>query len=400
MSDESVYLDFAATTPVDPRVLEAMLPYFTAQFGNPSSLYTQARAARQAMDRARGTIASLLGARASEIIFTSGGSESDNAAIKGAVWARLERGSHVVTTQIEHHAVLHTCEWLERFGVETTFVPVDPDGLVDPRAVARAMRPTTVVVSVMHANNEIGTIQPLTEIAEIAHAHGALMHSDAVQTGGHIPVDVNALHVDLLSLSAHKFYGPKGAGALFVRRGSPWLPLQQGGGQERGRRAGTENVPAIVGMATALALACESMDDEADRLTRLRDRLVHHVLASIPGSSLNGHAVLRLPNNASFCFAGVDGESMLLNLDIQGIAASSGSACMAGSIDPSHVLLALGLPRELAASATRLTLGRSTTDRHIDRVLEVLPAVVARLRAIDREQATESAGLTGVSRHA
>jgi cysteine desulfurase len=391
MSDETVYLDFAATTPVDARVVEAMLPYFGEQFGNPSSLYTQARAARQALDRARGTVAALLGARTSEIIFTSGGSESDNAAIKGVVWANRDHGNHVVTTAIEHHAVIHTCEWLQRFDVETTFVPVGSDGIVDPAAIANAIRPTTVLVSAMHANNEIGTLQPLAEIAEVAHARGVLLHTDAVQTGGHVPIDVNALGVDLLSLSAHKFYGPKGIGVLFVRRGTPWLPMQQGGGQERGRRAGTENVASIVGLATALTLACETIDEEAGRVRLLRDRLAREILRRIPGSSLNGHRDLRLPNNANFCFAGVDGESMLLNLDMQGIAASSGSACTAGSIDPSHVLLALGLPRDLAVGSLRLSLGRSTTDAHIDRVLEVLPTVVARLRAISGEQLGASA---------
>ena len=391
MSDETVYLDFAATTPVDARVVEAMLPYFGEQFGNPSSLYTQARAGRQALDRARGTVASLLGARTSEIIFTSGGSESDNAAIKGVVWANRERGNHVVTTAIEHHAVIHTCEWLQRFDVETTFVPVGSDGIVDPAAIAKAIRPTTVLVSAMHANNEIGTLQPLAEIAEVAHARGVLLHTDAVQTGGHVPIDVNALGVDLLSLSAHKFYGPKGIGVLFVRRGTAWLPIQQGGGQERGRRAGTENVAAIVGLATALTLACETIDEEAGRVRLLRDRLIREILRRIPGSILNGHRDLRLPNNANFCFAGVDGESMLLNLDMQGIAASSGSACTAGSIDPSHVLLALGLPRDLAVGSLRLSLGRGTTDAHIDRVLDVLPTVVARLRAISDEQLGASA---------
>ncbi len=395
MSDDTVYLDFAATTPVDARVIEAMLPYFGELFGNPSSVYTQARTARQAVDRARGTVASLLGAMASEVIFTSGGTESDNAAIKGAIWANRERGNHVVTTQIEHHAVIHTCEWLQRFGVETTYVPVESDGIVDPAAIAKAMRPTTVLVSTMHANNEIGTLQPLAEIAEIAHAHGALLHTDAVQTAGQLPLDVSALGVDMLSLSAHKFYGPKGIGVLFVRRGCPWLPTQQGGGQERGRRAGTENVASVVGLATALALARDSMSREAERSRLLRDRLITGILSRVPGSVVNGHRERRLPNNANFTFIGVDGESMLLNLDMQGVAASSGSACTAGSIDPSHVLLALGMPRDLAASALRLSLGRSTTDAHIDRVLDILPAVVARLRAINRKQSVARAERTG-----
>jgi cysteine desulfurase len=385
MQDEMIYLDHAATTPVDPRVVEAMLPYFTTDFGNPSGLYAQARAPRQALDKARATVAVLLGAKPSELIFTSGGSESDNAAIKGVVWAAGDRGTHVITTQIEHHAVLHTCGWLERFGVETTYVPVDADGLVDPKAIAAAIRPTTVLVSVMHANNEIGTIQPLAEIAAIAHAHGIPLHSDAVQTGGQIALDVNALGVDLLSLSAHKFYGPKGVGVLYVRRGTSWLPIQQGGGQERNRRAGTENVAGIVGLATALALSVQSMESEGARLRALRDRLIAGVQAAIPASRLNGHPEQRLPNNTNFSFRGVEGESILLNLDMHGVAASSGSACTAGSIDPSHVLLALGLDPALAASALRLTLGRGTTDTHIDRVLEILPGVIDRLRSLASE---------------
>ncbi len=382
MIDDTIYLDHAATTPVDARVLDAMIPYFTEHFGNPSGLYGQARATRQALDNARASVAAILHAKPSEIVFTSGGSESDNAAIKGVAWASRERGNHVVTTAIEHHAVLHTCEWLERFGIETTFVAVDGDGRVDPAAIDAAMRPTTVLVSVMHANNEIGTIQPLREISEIAHARGVPVHTDAVQSCGHLEIDVDALGVDLLSLSAHKFYGPKGVGALFVRRGTAWLPTQQGGGQERNRRAGTENVAGLVGLARALELTRESGEWEGARLAAMRDRLIEGVLATIPESRLNGHPTLRLPNNANLSFGGVDGESILLNLDIHGIAASSGSACTAGSIDPSHVLLALGLPQTMAAGAVRLTLGRGTTDDHIDRVLGTLPDVVSRLRAL------------------
>lgn len=382
MQDETIYLDHAATTPVDPRVVEAMLPYFTMYFGNPSSLYAAARATRQALDSARGTVSKALAARPSEVIFTSGGSESDNAAIKGVVWAARERGNHIITTAIEHHAVLHTCEWLEAFGVETTYLPVDAHGIVDPAAVAAAIRPTTVLISIMHANNEIGTIQPLAEIGAIAHAHTIPFHTDAVQSAGQMPIDVGTLGVDLLSMSAHKFYGPKGVGALYVRRGTPWLPLQQGGGQERNRRAGTENVAAIVGMARALELALADREHEAARVSRLRDQLIAGVLETVPDSRLNGHPQLRLPNNANFSFKGVDGESILLSLDRQGIAASSGSACTAGSIDPSHVLLALGLSPELAGNALRLTIGRTSTEEHISRVLQVLPGVIARLRAM------------------
>jgi cysteine desulfurase len=382
MIDDIIYLDHAATTPVDPRVLEAMIPYFTQQFGNPSGLYGLGRASRQALDAARASVAATLHARTSEIIFTSGGSESDNAAIKGVAWAAREHGNHIITTAIEHHAVLHTCEWLERFGIETSYLPVNRDGLVDPAAVEAAIRPTTVLVSVMHANNEIGTIQPLREIAEIAHARGVPVHSDAVQSCGHLAIDVDALGVDLLSMSSHKFYGPKGVGALYVRRGTGWLPTQQGGGQERSRRAGTENVAGVVGLARALELARESGEQEGARLSSMRDRLVAGILATIPDVRLNGHPTMRLPNNVNVSFGGVDGESILLNLDIHGIAASSGSACTAGSIDPSHVLVALGLPQALAAGAVRFTLGRGTSDDQIDRVLATLPDVISRLRAL------------------
>ncbi len=378
MTEAQIYLDHAATTPVDARVLEAMLPYFTAQFGNPSGLYGEARATRQAMDQARAGVASVLGAKPSEIIFTSGGSESDNAAIKGAVWAANARGAHIITTIIEHHAVLHTCSWLERFGMETTYLPVDHLGLVDPARVAAAIRPTTALVSIMHANNEIGVIQPLAEIAAVVHAHGIPLHSDAVQSVGQIPTTVDELGVDLLSLSAHKFHGPKGVGVLYVRRGTPWLPLQQGGGQERGRRAGTENVAGMVGLAAALELAASSMETGGARLRLLRDSLITGILAGIPGSRLNGHPSRRLPGNVNISFPGVDGEALLLSLDRRGVAASSGSACTAGSMDPSHVLLALGLDRTLAASALRLTLGRRTTAEEVARVQALLPELVAR----------------------
>jgi cysteine desulfurase len=381
MPDRLIYLDHAATTPLDPRVLEVMLPYLREQYGNPSSLYALARPARQAVDRARGNVAACLGARPSEIVFTSGGSECDNAAIKGAAWAARDRGNHIITSSIEHHAVLHTCAWLERFGIETSYLPVDAEGMVNVATLAAAIRPTTILVSIMHANNEVGSIQPLAEIAAVTRERGILLHTDAVQTCGQLPIDVEAMGVDLLSLSAHKFYGPKGAGALYVRQGTAWLPTQQGGGQERNKRAGTENVAGIAGLAAALAFAVEAMPEETKRLRALRDRLVAGLLGSIPGSRLNGHAEHRLPNNANLSFSGVDGESLLLALDRQGIAASSGSACTAGSIDPSHVLLAMGQDRSWALGALRLTLGKQTTAQDIDRVLEVLPGIVARLRA-------------------
>ncbi len=378
--EEPIYLDHAATTPLDRRVVEAMLPYMTDHFGNPSSVYGLGRTARTALDRARSQVAEALGARPPEIVFTSGGTESDNAAIKGVAMARRGEGNHILTAATEHHAVLHTCEWLARLGYETTVLPVDRDGMVDPDDVARAIRPTTTLLTLMYANNEIGTIHPLAEIAKAAHARGVTVHTDAVQAGGALPLDVDALGVDLLSLSGHKFYGPKGVGILYVRRGAPWLPQQQGGGQERGRRAGTENTGGIVGIATALHLAVASLETTAAHCTRLRDRLRDGLLATVPDVTLNGHPTARLPNNLNVSFRGVEGESLLLNLDMHGIAASSGSACTAGSLDPSHVLTAVGLPHELAQGSLRLTVGRGTTVEQVDRVLGVLPPVVAKLR--------------------
>lgn len=379
---ETIYLDHAATTPVDPRVVDAMLPYLGEHFGNPSSIYGLGRTARAAIDRAREDVAAALGARPTEIVFTSGGTESDNAAIKGVVLARQSEGNHIITAATEHHAVLDVCHWLEILGFETTILPVDGSGMVDPDALARAIRPTTILLSLMLANNEIGTIQPLAECARIAHEHGVTVHSDAVQAGGAIPIDVDALGVDLLSLSGHKFYGPKGTGVLYVRRGTPWMPQQQGGGQERSRRSGTENTAGIVGLATALRIAVDSMESTAAHCRRLRDRLREGITAAIADVSVNGHAEQRLPNNLNVSFRGVEGESLLLNLDMHGIAASSGSACTAGSLDPSHVLTAIGLPRDLAQGSLRLTTGRNTTDAQIDRVLAILPAIVEKLRRL------------------
>jgi len=327
-------------------------------------------------------VAAALGARPSEVVFTSGGSESDNAAILGALHARTMVGSHVITSAIEHHAVLHTCEHLQLLGVEVTYLPVDQHGLVDPAAVAQALRPNTALVSVMYANNEIGTIQPIAEIARVAHQGGALMHTDAVQAAGALPLDVAALGVDLLSLSGHKFYGPKGVGVLYVRRGVAWAAVQHGGSQERGRRAGTENVPGIVALATALRLAVEEMPANNARSQAARDLLQQGILTSVPDVRVNGHPTERLPNNLNVSFVGVEGESILLNLDTHGIAASSGSACAAGSIDPSHVLKALGLPLSVAGGAVRFTTGRATTEAEVARVIEVLPGIVAKLRAL------------------
>ncbi|MGQ9568391.1 MAG: cysteine desulfurase NifS [Anaerolineae bacterium] len=385
MAQEIIYLDHAATTPVDPRVVEAMLPYWTEQYGNPSSIYSLGRAAARALESAREKVASILHCEPREVIFTSCGTESDNLAIRGVAFARRAagKGNHIITSSIEHHAVGHTVEQLAKhFGFEATFLPVDQYGVVDPDEVRKAIRKDTVLISIMYANNEIGTIEPIAEIGAIAREHGIPFHTDAVQAGGALSLDVNALNVDLLSLSAHKFYGPKGVGVLYARRGVSFWPTQTGGGQERNRRAGTENVPYIVGLATALRLAYEELEEHNARLVRLRDRLIRGVLESIPDSRLTGHPTNRLPNSASFVFRGIEGESILLNLDMEGICASSGSACTSASLEPSHVLLALGLPHEVAHGSLRLTLGRSNTEEQVDRVLEVLPGIVQKLRAM------------------
>jgi cysteine desulfurase len=391
VTDRLIYLDHAATTPVDPVVLEAMIPYFTTHFGNPSSIYRIGRAALHALDEARDQIASILGASPREIIFTGSGSESDNLAIRGVALAQRQagRGSHIITSAIEHHAVLHTVEHLQASGFEATFLPVDHNGLVQPEDLRAALRPDTVLVSIMYANNEIGTIQPIAELGAICREHGIPFHTDAVQAPGALPLDVRALNVDLMTIAAHKFYGPKGVGALYVRRGAPLLPQITGGGQERRRRAGTENVPGIVGMATALRLAEERRAHDSAHCARLRDRLVAGILERVSGARLNGHPTQRLPNNASLSFEGVEGESILLLLDQHGIAASSGSACTSGSLEPSHVLIALarasGTERapEIAAAlpgAVRFTFGRENTDADVDAVLEMLPGIVAQLR--------------------
>ncbi|HZU08157.1 MAG TPA: cysteine desulfurase NifS [Chloroflexota bacterium] len=379
---EPIYLDHAATTPVRPEVVEAMLPYFTDRYGNPSSIYGLGREARQAIDRARDTVANILGCRSAEVIFTSCGSESDNLAIKGVAFACRDRGNHIITSQVEHHAVLHTCEWLERyFGFEVTYLPVDRYGVVDLAALEAALTERTILVSVMLANNEVGTIQPIREIAELVRPRGIVLHTDAVQGGGALDLNVDALGVDLLSLSGHKFYAPKGVGVLYVRQGTPLLPQLQGGGQERNRRAGTENVPYIVGLATALQLATEELPSTTARLRALRDRLIRGVLERVPGAHLTGHPTARLPNSASFVFEGVEGEALLLALDQVGICASTGSACTSGSLEASHVLKAMGLPVDLAQGSLRLTLGRDNTEDQIDRTLEVLPGIVERVRA-------------------
>jgi cysteine desulfurase len=389
MRDDAIYLDYAATTPLDPRVLEAMMPYLTEKFGNPNSIHAFGREARKAVDEAREKIAALLNCRPSELVFTSGGTESDNLALRGVVAAYRQKGNQIVTTAIEHHAVLHTCRALQDEGFEVTYLPVDEHGLVSPEQVAEAVTDRTILVSIMHANNEIGTMEPLADIVRAVKEKrpDVLVHTDAVQTVGHIPVDVEALGVDLLSFAAHKFYGPKGVGGLFVRRGVKLVPQLTGGGQERNRRSGTENVAGIVGMARALEIAVAEMPREIPRLQTLRDELINGVLAQIPDSRLNGHPTQRLPHNANFSFLGVEGEALLLQLDLHGIAASSGSACTSGSLEPSHVLLALGLSHEWALGSLRLTLGRFTTRQHLERVLAVLPSIVEKLRALTSQMA-------------
>ncbi|NMB44949.1 MAG: cysteine desulfurase NifS [Firmicutes bacterium] len=377
---KQIYLDHAATTPMRPEVLQAMLPFLQAQFGNPSSIYQTGREAQTAMDGARDKVAKLIGASAREVVFTAGGSEADNLAIKGVASALRSKGNHIITSAIEHHAVYYTCKYLEKHGFRITVLPVDAHGLVDPAAVASALTSDTILVTIMHANNEIGTIQPIAEIGRILQERSILFHTDAVQTVGHIPVDVDQLGVDLLSLSAHKFYGPKGVGALYVRRGTRLDPLIHGGGQEANRRAGTENVAGIAGLAVALELAVAEMDVMAAQQQRLRDKLIDGVLQTISHTRLNGHPEKRLPGNVNLCFEFIEGESLLLNLDMQGIAASSGSACTSGSLEPSHVLLALGLPHEIAHGSLRLTLGRDTSPADIDVVLDVLPGIVDKLR--------------------
>ena len=387
-SEKLIYVDHAATTPVREEVLSAMLPYFSGAFGNPSGLYAVAQEARKAVDDSRETVARCLGARMSEVVFTSGGTESDNAAVKGVAFAMRNVGKHVITTAVEHHAVLHACHQLEQFGFDVTYLPVDEYGLVDPDDVGRAITDQTVLVSVMLANNEIGTVQPISDISRVVKAEAArrgqtiTMHTDAVQGGAFLDLDVKVLGVDMLSLSAHKFYGPKGVGALYVGRGTPFEPLQIGGGQERQRRSGTENVPGIVGMAEALRLAAEERESESKRLIDLRDMIASGIGETVEDVYFNGHPTRRLPNNVNVSFKGVEGEPVLLGLDFAGISASSGSACSSASLEPSHVLLAIGRSADVAQGSLRITLGRDNTEDDADYLLSVLPEIVGKLRAM------------------
>ena len=391
MSSEAsklVYMDHAATTPMREEVLQRMIPFMKENYGNPSSIYTLAQQARNAVDESRRTIAKLIGCRSSEITFTSGGTESDNAAIKGAAFAMRHLGNHIITTSIEHHAVLHTCMQMEQFGFEVTYLPVDKEGKVNISDVENAITDKTILVSIMAANNEIGTVQPIAEItnrvkdAATSMGTSILVHTDAVQAMGQIPVNVKDWPVDMLSMSAHKFYGPRGVGALYIKRGTPFEPLLMGGGQERQRRSGTENVPAIVGMELALSLAVMEQEEQGKKLSRYRDAIIEGLSKNVEGILINGHRRDRLPNNVSVSFLGVEGEPILLGLDFSGICASSGSACSSASLEPSHVLLAIGRTADQAQGTLRITLGRDNTQEDVDYLLEVLPKLVERLRSM------------------
>lgn len=378
--DTKIYFDNAATTPVRPEVLDTILPYFRDYYGNASSIYGIAKESKRALEKARGQVAAVIGAEPEEIYFTAGGSESDNMALRGIAEAYAKKGNHIITTKIEHHAILHTAEYLQKHGMEVTYLPVDAYGKVSLEELEKAIRPETVLISVMFANNEIGTIEPIAEIGKIAKKHGVLFHTDAVQAVGHVPIDVKEMNIDLLSMSGHKLGAPKGIGAIYIRKGVNIEPLIFGGAQERKKRAGTENIAGIVGLGKVAELAAAEMAETTGRLTRLRDRLINGILETIPYSRLNGHPTDRLPGNCNISFSYIEGESLLLLLDSLGIAASSGSACTSGSLDPSHVLMAIGLPHETAHGSLRMTLDRENTEEEVDFVLEKLPAIVQRLR--------------------
>ncbi len=377
-----IYLDNAATTKTRPEVVEAMLPYFTELYGNPSSVYDFASPSKEAVAKARETIAASIGAKENEIYFTAGGTESDNWAIKAAADAYQSKGNHIITSKIEHHAVLHTCQYLEQHGFEVTYLDVDENGVVKLEELKKSIRPTTILISIMFANNEIGTIQPVKEIGEIAKEHGILFHTDAVQAYGHLPVNVDEYHIDMMSASGHKINGPKGIGFLYIRTGVKIRSFVHGGAQERKRRAGTENVPGIVGLGKAAEIAMETLTERAQKEAQLRDYLMDRVMAEIPYTRINGHRTNRLPNNVNFSFQFVEGESLLILLDSKGICGSSGSACTSGSLDPSHVLLAIGLPHEIAHGSLRLTLSEENTEEEMDYVVDSLKAILERLRGM------------------
>ncbi|HZJ82237.1 MAG TPA: cysteine desulfurase NifS [Clostridia bacterium] len=378
--EKRIYLDHGATSYTKKEVLDEMLPYFTEEHGNPSSVHSFGRYARKAIDKARERIAKPLNAGFQEIFFTGSGTESDNWAIKGIALANEDKGKHIITSAIEHHAVLYTCEYLEKMGFEVTYLPVDSYGMVNPEDVRRAIRSDTILISIMFANNEIGTIQPIKEIGKIAKESGIYFHTDAIQAIGCVDIDVDDMNIDLLSLSAHKFYGPKGIGALYIRKGTKISPLLHGGAQERNRRAGTENTPGIIGMAKAMELAHENMEKNNEHLKQLRDKLIDGIMEKVDNVILNGHPDSRLPGNVNLSFEYIEGESLLLSLDLKGVAASSGSACTSGSLDPSHVLLGIGLSHEIAHGSLRMTLSDNNTLEDIEYVLEVLPQIVDRLR--------------------
>ncbi len=378
--DKVIYLDHAATTSVRQEVVQEMLPYFTEKYGNASSIYAIGRESKKAIEDAREKVAKALKCGPKEVFFTGSGTESDNWAIKGMAFANREKGNHIITTAVEHHAVLHTCQYLEKEGFEVTYLPVDEHGVISLEQLEKAITDKTILISVMFANNEIGTIQPIKEIGRIAREKGIYFHTDAVQAVGHVPIDVNEYNIDMLSLSAHKFHGPKGVGVLYVRKGIKIHTLLQGGAHERGKRAGTENIPGIVGAGKAIEMATKDIEDKVSKIQALRDRLITEVLKKIPYCRLNGHPTQRLPGNVNFSFEFIEGESLLLMLDMKGVAASSGSACTSGALDPSHVLLAIGLPHEIAHGSLRLTFGDDNTEQDVDYVMEVLPPIVERLR--------------------
>lgn len=380
MDNKIIYFDHAATTAVKPEVLEAMMPFFSNKYGNASSVYYIGRESKKAIEDAREKTASALGAQTREIFFTGSGTESDNWAIKGIAYANRSNGNHIITTNIEHHGILHACKFLEKEGFEITYLPVDKEGLIEPEQVKEAIRPDTILISVMFANNEIGTIQPISKIGKVARENGIPFHTDAVQAIGNIKVDVGDQNIDLLSLSAHKFYGPKGVGVLYIKKGTKISSLMHGGAQERGRRASTENIPGIVGLGKAIEVADENLERYNEKLLRLREKTINEVLKNIPHVRVNGHRLKRLSGNINFSFEFVEGESLLLMLDVKGIAASSGSACTSGSLDPSHVLLSIGLPHEIAHGSLRLTFGDENTESHIDYLMSVLPNIVEKLR--------------------